>query len=465
MPPGATAHAVDAGIARSPEPRKDGVMHARTIAAAALFGVSLAPTPARAQPNSDKEKAEVNPAAEQLSASEDARRESEAHVAALEARLEELEIELLQISAEAATHEEAQDDELELIEFQGTGRSLQMLNPELSMEADLIGAGIYSDGNWYSDAGRSGITLRELAFNLHSTLDPFSLARAAFALTEEGAELEEAYITYTSILPRLSLSAGRFRQQLGVVNRWHEHSLDQSHYPLMLTLPLGGEGLVQTGISLGWLAPSLWADALEVTLQITNGENREVFSGQLFSFPTTLLKVKNYWDLTTNTYFELGLSGAYGFNHQRGIDPDTGAVLAEALRSSAIAGFDLTLSWEPRKTAKYDGVIWRTEGLYVRKELPGDAIEEYWGAYSYLETKLRINLYGGVRGDFVRLPDDPIQSGRNAFEAVPYLTWWQSEFVRVRLEYDALAYRDAPIEHRGLVQLSFAAGPHKHERY
>lgn len=439
-------------------------MRTRTLAAAVAFGVSLAPTPVRAQPESDEE-AKDNPPLEQPAAAANDSQEEDGKVAALEARLEELEIELLQISAEAATHEEGKEDELELIEFQGTGRSLQMLNPELSMEADLIGAGIYSDGNWYSGDGRSGITLRELAFNLHSTLDPFSLARVAFALTEEGAELEEAYITYTSILPRLSLSAGRFRQQLGVVNRWHEHSLDQSHYPLMLTLPLGEEGLVQTGISLDWLAPSLWADALEVTLQVTNGENPEVFSGELFSFPTTLLKVKNYWDLSSNTYFELGMSGAYGFNHLRGIDSETGAVFAEGLRSSAIAGFDLTLSWEPRARAKYEGVIWRTEGLYVRKELPGDAIEEYWGAYSYLETKLRINLYGGVRGDFVRLPDDPIQSGRNAIEVVPYLTWWQSEFVRARLEYNALAYRDAPLEHRGLLQLSFAAGPHKHERY
>ena len=32
---------------------------------------------------------------------------------------------------------------------------------------------------------------------------------------------------------------GKFRQNFGILNRWHEHDLDQTSYPLALTQTLG----------------------------------------------------------------------------------------------------------------------------------------------------------------------------------------------------------------------------------
>ena len=49
---------------------------------------------------------------------------------------------------------------------------------------------------------------------------------------------------------------------------------------------------------------------------------------------------------------------------------------------------------------------------------------------------------------------------------MPYLTWWQSEWVRLRGEYqyrkDELTGED---ENRFTLQLTWAAGPHKHSTY
>ena len=48
----------------------------------------------------------------------------------------------------------------------------------------------------------------------------------------------------------------------------------------------------------------------------------------------------------------------------------------------------------------------------------------------------------------------------------PYVTWHQSPFVRYRLEYnheDGRGMEEAA--DRIMMQLIFAAGPHKHERY
>ena len=49
---------------------------------------------------------------------------------------------------------------------------------------------------------------------------------------------------------------------------------------------------------------------------------------------------------------------------------------------------------------------------------------------------------------------------------VPYLTWWQSEFVRIRAELQRLEEDlHEGADHRFLLQVTWAAGPHKHETY
>ena len=58
-------------------------------------------------------------------------------------------------------------------------------------------------------------------------------------------DVEEIYITWSGLIPSLSFTVGRFRQNFGVLNRWHEHDLDQVSYPSALELVLGEEGLAQ----------------------------------------------------------------------------------------------------------------------------------------------------------------------------------------------------------------------------
>ena len=55
---------------------------------------------------------------------------------------------------------------------------------------------------------------------------------------------------------------------------------------------------------------------------------------------------------------------------------------------------------------------------------------------------------------------------RELWGLVPYVTWWQSEWVRLRGEYQRLEDDLVPdAEHRFLIQATWAAGPHKHETY
>ena len=60
-------------------------------------------------------------------------------------------------------------------------------------------------------------------------------------------------------------------------------------------------------------------------------------------------------------------------------------------------------------------------------------------------------------------PEDP---GETAWLISPTLSWWQSEYVRIRLEYDLLG-RSLTDDREGrlLLQVTFAMSPHKHETY
>jgi hypothetical protein len=272
--------------------------------------------------------------------------------------------------------------------------------------------------------------------------------RLTLALAGEELEVEEGWVRYSALPGGLDLLAGRFRQRFGALNRQHLHALPQVDYPLPLQLYLGEEGLAQTGLSFSWLVPRPWSDAAEVTLELTDGDG-EAFAGEDFRQLSLLGHVKSYWDVSPATFFEVGLSGVAG----EGPEGD----------DRRIWGTDLTWHWQPPARARYRELTWRGELLLAQRDLAGGGRADAWGGYSYLEGLLGENLSAGLRVDAAEHPDDP---ELRLWSVAPYVTWWQSEYVRLRAELRHLdddARQEA--ENRLLLQLTWAAGPHKHETY
>ena len=276
--------------------------------------------------------------------------------------------------------------------------------------------------------------------------------------------LGEAYITWTSALPGLSITLGKFRQEFGVVNRWHAPGLDQVDYPLALTTILGKGGLNQIGVSVDWLMPKLWAHANHLVLQVTNGQNEQLFAGKYFSIPAVMLRLKSYWDLSESTYFELGLSGMLGWNNARAKKDASGNLDDEDWRETWVWGADWTLMWEPLKRAKYLNLVIRGELYGARKELADGTITAV-GLYQYIQAKVARRWEVGARFDWT-MPFSVDNDGKHVLGVQPYITWWQSPWVRTRLLY---AYTNSDLvqddDHRLLLQVTSAVGPHKHERY
>ncbi len=379
----------------------------------------------------------------------------EKRIKILEEKLQQKELE--DLIREAETKAKSKTEIKKRKVFKSGQRALQAINPEISVTGDIFGT--YNPGN--KDA--SGAYLRVLGIHIQSNLDPFSLAKATVEFNPEGVELGEAYMTWTNFLPNVSLSAGKFRQNFGIVNRWHAHSLDQFDYPLALTTIFGEDGLNQIGLSFNWLMPSLFSGVNNLTFEVTDGLNGNLFAGKTFTFPVLLAHLKNYWDLSENSYLEFGLTGMYGKNKVPKVQPFN--IIEEVEKNSYVGGLDLTYFWQPVNKALYKSFVWRTELYYAQKELIEPNKIKAFGGYSYIQYQLNEKWFAGARFDYTQ-PFKIDNSNESIVQIVPYLVWWQSHWVRLRLQYNYLKYNFEDSGHNSLnFQITWALGPHKHERY
>ena len=383
------------------------------------------------------------------------------------------------LAAEEAQREDAEAVDERDVEFTARGLSLQALNPEISVTGDMYALIRDQDGNPQC----SDFHVRGLGIHMESYLDPYSRFKVAFPVSEGGATLGEAYLTRYGLPGGLSASLGKFRQQLGVINRWHKHALDQFDFPLPLRQIFGEGGLNQTGASLDWTLPSLGDTSQGLTFQLTGADNSRLFEGNTQGTPSLLLHYKNFQDLSKDTYLELGLSGLVGWRDEWQVDQGGGPTTVRNSQATYVYGADCNVLWEPTDSMRYRNFQWLTELYFMNRNIvapdgSGEDTLDAWGAYSYVQAKVSRTVDVGVRFDYY----EPDQKGYAALDANlsphayptdveqwqvgPYVTWNQSPWVHWRAEYNHLEPGDIGEPSDVLyLQLIFAAGPHKHERY
>ncbi len=370
-------------------------------------------------------------------------------------------------------------------EFVGRQRSLQSLNPEISLNADVM-AHLNPD-----DTDADNFFWREFELSLQSALDPFS--RAAVFISRHGAgpevmpfasgngggaevegedehssggfDIEEGYVEWVSLPGGFGLKFGKFFQRFGTVNRWHAHALPFQSRSLTHIALLGEEALSQTGVSVSWLAPfgGETAGTYEATIEVNRSEN-ETLWGEARS-PTILGHINGFWQLGGSTDVELGgswLSGHY--KDEFGSFPRN------------VFNAEVALNWIPPARSRETGLTVRggymvlgldeqdednTVGVDDQDE--DEEHESAGGFWSTAELRLSPTWFIGARMDRVQNPSEPDVA---QWMASPALTWWQSEFVRLRAEYDFLSGVEGG-DGSGIfiLQATFAMGPHKHTTY
>lgn len=385
---------------------------------------------------------------------------------------------LRELAQAEAAKEKSLEEKAEEVTFKSRGLGLQALNPEISVTGDFL----FSTRQDAISDQSSDFEFRALGVHIESWLDPYTRFKAAIPVTENETKLGEGYFTMYDISDDLNLTIGKFRQQFGVVNRWHKHGLDQVDFPLALRQIFGNGGLNQSGVSLDWLMPPVGKTSQQLTFQVTDGSNSRLFGDNARNMPSLLAHYKNYRDLSKDTYMEWGLTGLLGWNDEWDI---SGGTKENSNQETFVLGADLSVLWEPTEKMRYRNVEWRSEAYWLNKELlapdgsGADSINA-WGLYSYLQSKISRTMDIGIRGDFFA-PDTKDYAGipgyslsplavrgdnPHLWQVGPYITWQQSPFVKFRLEYNYADGKgiESP-EHIVWLQAIFAAGPHKHERY
>lgn len=348
-------------------------------------------------------------------------------------------------------------------------RNLNRLNPEISLTGDIVG--VFTDP--VDDGSDVRAVPREFELSIQSALDPYSRAKVfishhedvgiagtpAFAHghgpedDEEGhdeeeageLEIEEGYIQWVGLPGGLGAKAGKFRQEIGLYNRWHDHALLEVQRPLPVLALLGEDGLSQTGAGLALPSVTTGAGTQTSFFQVATGTNEALFEGGAeFSY---LGRLESFWDLSPSSFVQFGATGVYGEND--------GASLVTRLLE-----LDAYFRWKPVGRGLYRDFTAKTEWYVVEKE-ERDALETARGGYLQLNYKASRRWTLGARADYLEPfgeEDDEI------VQLVPSITWWQSEWVRFRFQYNHLRRHDRG-NHTLILQSVWAVGPHKHETY
>ncbi len=327
------------------------------------------------------------------------------------------------------------------------------------------------------DPRKRGFTLQQAELGLKGAVDPYFNAEAYIIHSidpiegESTTELEEAFLSTTSLPFGLQVEAGTFFTEFGRINSRHPHQWHFVDQPIVASRMFGGDGMRGPGARVGWLLPTDFFAELHFGVQNANGEtmasflaNDELFEerpigGRAFADREVrslqdlvyLARLDTGFDVGDATSMKFGVSGLIGPN-ATGDDGRT-----------VIYGADFVWKWRPPENDKgWPFVVFESEVIARRYRaaeqvdasdplnpvtLPRTTLDDY-GFYAQLIYGFAPRWAAGLRGEYV--------SGRGAsYDATtqtfagrsgdafrddrlrisPLLAHHPTEFSRLRLQY------------------------------
>lgn len=314
----------------------------------------------------------------------------------------------------------------------------KIFNPDMAVIGNFLGA----TGRNPIDAAPS-LEMHEAEVSLQAIVDPYARADFFLAASPDGLEIEEGFLTLTSLPGGLLAKVGKLKEQFGKVNTMHAHTLPWVDTPLVMKNLLGGEeGIKDSGISVSKLIPNSLL-FLEATGEVYQG-NAGPFQARERSQVSWLGRVRGYRDITEGTNLDVGASFTQGHN-------DAGPAT-----KTRLFGVDATVRYRPLRRAVYRRFLGRTELIWSRRgEDAGDV--SAFGMYASGEYQFAQRWFAGARYDRSQRAADAslTDSGPSLV-----LTYWPSEFSQIRGQYRHTRYAEHVTSNELLFQFLFAIGAH-----
>lgn len=339
------------------------------------------------------------------------------------------------------------------------------------------------------DPAVRGFTVPNAELTLDGAVDPYfkGFVNVVYKLDETGEsafELEEAYVLTTSLPANLQVRFGQFLTEFGRQNQQHPHAWASVDQPLVLNRMLGPDGLRSQGARVSWLAPTPWYTEAMVSVLNSAGEtswsfrseesseihggvpvDREV--GRISDF-LIAPRVATSLDLSSTQVLLMGVSAAFGPNNS---GPDA---------RTRIFGADLYWKWKSaRASAGFPFVSWQTEALFRRYDaaerasvedplvvLPGEQLRDR-GIYSEILWGVKPRVVLGLRGEAVSANQAAFTSPERAtrHRVSPSVTWYPSEFSKLRLQYNYDDRKGFGTDHSLWLQFEFILGAHAAHKF
>jgi hypothetical protein len=308
--------------------------------------------------------------------------------------------------------------------YGGATSNAKLLNPDISLIGDFIGTAGRND----LSPSRS-LELHESEVGMQAIIDPYARADAFISFGETGVNVEEAYVTFTSLPGGLLMKVGKMRADFGKVNTIHNHALPYIDRPLATNNLVGGEdGIDDAGISITRFLPAPKNWFAEGTAQVFRGDSSTVYAANRRQDLSVVGHLRAYRDLSESTNLDLGVSYSRGHSN---LGFDFGPNFLTNLY-----GGDATLRWKPLRRAIYKNFLFRTELFWsARDQLSPLNIFQTQHAFGmYSSAEYRVNRRWTVGGRFDRSghATDGTQTD-TGFSGI--LTYWPSEFSQIRGQY------------------------------
>jgi hypothetical protein len=314
----------------------------------------------------------------------------------------------------------------------------KIFNPDIAVIGDFLGAA----GRNAVDASPA-LEMHEAEIAFQAIVDPFARADFFFAASPEGLEIEEGFITFTSLPGGLLAKVGKMRGAFGKINTIHNHVLPWTDRPLVTRNLVGGEeGISDAGISVSKLLLNPWV-FLEATGEVYRGQS-DVFASHKRGDLTYVGRLRGYRDVSEASNLDLGTSFAYGHNEQ---GPDF---------TTRLFGVDATFRYRPLRRAIYRRVLARSELVWSRNEQSTGQTTSF-GMYIGGDYQFARRWFAGARYDYSERAFDPTTKDKGGSLL---LTFWPSEFSQVRGQYRRTRYAEGSTANELLFQFLFSIGAH-----
>ncbi|MGK2935786.1 MAG: hypothetical protein ACSLFE_11170 [Gemmatimonadaceae bacterium] len=334
-----------------------------------------------------------------------------------------------------------------------------------------------------------GFTIPNTELTLDGAVDPYfkGFTNIVFKLDEggeTGVELEEAFLLTTSLPANLQLKVGQFFTEFGRQNTQHPHSWAFVDQPLVLNRMFGPEGLRSQGMRLSWLAPTpFYTEAMlgvmnsvgGTTFSFQSDESSEIHGGvapePAVESPGDMLivpRIASSFELTGTQTLLFGVSAALGPNNS---GPSA---------RTRIFGVDAYYKWKPAAAQQgFPFVSLQVEGLARRYEaaereaaedasivLPNETLRDR-GWYGQLLYGVRPRIVAGLRADVVSGDEASFASElrTDRFRLSPNMTWYPTEFSKIRLQYNYDDRKSVGTDHSVWMQFEFLLGAHASHKF